>query len=126
MEAIAFFDAALIGFSQALAIAPGISRSGITIAIALLLGVERKGAGRFSFLIFVPAIIGAAFVNFELPQSYALTYVSTIAVATITAALTGYFALALLLRFVQQGKLYMFAPYCYMIGLVALLLGLLR
>jgi len=124
MEGMTFLNAALIGFSQALAIAPGISRSGITIAVALLLGIERKGAGRFSFLIFIPAIVGAALLNFKLPESYALSYFTTILVATSAAAVTGYFALRILLRFVHQGKLYLFSPYCYGIGLVALLLAI--
>ena len=126
MESMTFLDAALIGFSQALAIAPGISRSGITISIALLLGIERKGAGRFSFLIFIPAIVGAALLNFRLPESYALSYFSAIAGATLAAALTGYFALKLLLRFVHQGKLYLFSPYCFGIGLFALLFAIVQ
>ena len=126
MEGMTFLDAALIGFSQALAIVPGISRSGITISIALLLGIDREGAGRFSFLIFIPAIVGAAFINFRLPESYGLSYVSAILVATTAAAITGYFTLKLLLRFVQQGKLYIFSPYCYGIGLFALLFAIVQ
>lgn len=126
IENMTFLDAALIGFSQALAIAPGISRSGITISVALLLRIEREGAGRFSFLIFIPAIVGAAVLNFKLPESYALSYFSAIAAATLTAAITGYGALKLLLRFVQGGKLYLFSPYCYGIGLFALLFALAR
>ncbi len=113
-------DAFVIGCAQAVAIAPGISRSGSTIATALLLGIDREMAGRFSFLIFIPAILGAIMVNVELPESHALAYLSTMAAATVAASLTGYAALKLLLRFVRQGKLYVFAPYCYCLGAVAM------
>jgi len=126
MEGMTFLDAALIGFAQALAITPGISRSGITISVALLLGIEREGAGRFSFLIVIPALVGAACLSFRLPESYALSYVCALLVATVTAAFTGFFALKMLLRFVHQGKLYLFSPYCYGIGLFTLLLAMVR
>jgi undecaprenyl-diphosphatase len=121
-----FFEAIVIGFFQALAIAPGISRSGATISIALILGINRELAGRFSFLIFIPAILGAFILNFTLPESYALDYFSTIVVATTVAAIAGYFALKVLLRFVYIGKIYLFSPYCYGIGLFAILFGILK
>jgi len=126
IEDMTFFEAIVIGLFQALAIAPGISRSGATISIALILGINRELAGRFSFFIFIPAILGAIVLNFNFPESYALDYFSTIAVATTVAAITGYFALKVLLRFVYIGKLYLFSPYCYGIGLFAILFGILK
>jgi undecaprenyl-diphosphatase len=126
IEDMTFFEAIVIGFFQALAIAPGISRSGATISIALILGINRELAGRFSFLIFIPAILGAFILNFTLPESYALDYFSTIVVATTVAAIAGYFALKVLLRFVYIGKIYLFSPYCYGIGLFAILFGILK
>lgn len=114
-------DSLIIGLAQALAITPGISRSGATISAALFLGIDREPAGRFSFLIFIPAILGALLLNFELPEEQSLSYLGNIGAAAITAGLTGYFALRILLRFVKQGRLYMFAPYLYVVGLAAVL-----
>jgi len=126
IENMTFFDAALIGFSQALAITPGISRSGATISTALFLGVDRELAGRFSFLIFIPVIFGAMIANFKLPELYSRFYLFNILAATTAAAITGYITLKTLLCFVHQGKLYIFSPYCYGVGLFAILYALLK
>ena len=126
VEGMTFVDAIVIGFSQALAITPGISRSGATISIALFLGIDRELAGRFSFLILIPAVLGAIIVNFRLPETYVLSYFSIILAGTTAAAITGYFSLRVLLRFVRQGKLYCFSPYCYGVGLFAILFAILR
>lgn len=120
IDRVTFLDAVIIGFSQAAAIAPGISRSGATISTALFLGVNRELAGRFSFLIFIPAIVGAVILNFNPPEMYTRPYLYNVAGATITAALTGYCALKLLLRFVQRGRLFVFSPYCFLLGLGAI------
>lgn len=121
---ISWLDALVIGCAQAVAITPGISRSGATIATALLLGVDREMAGRFSFLIFIPAILGAIILNAEIPDSHAVSYFSAIATATVAAGATGYGALKLLLRFVHRGKLHVFAPYCYVVGVMAVVIGI--
>lgn len=121
-----FFDAAVIGFFQALAITPGISRSGTTISTALFLGIDRELAGRFSFLILIPALLGAMLLNCKLPELHNRQYFSTILVATAAAAFTGYFALKVLLRFLRRGKLYLFSPYCYGVGLLGIILAFLR
>ena len=122
-KSMGWSDALVIGFVQALAITPGISRSGSTIATALLLGIDRETAGRFSFLIFIPAILGAIVLNAELPEAHTAFYLSTIAAATAAAAIIGYGALKLLLRFVHQGKLFVFAPYCYLVGVIAMIVA---
>lgn len=118
------FDAMVIGFVQGLAITPGISRSGTTIATALLRGVDRELAGRFSFLIFIPAMCGALVLNVvklsAFPSFHSLCLAAS---ATVTACLTGYLMLLVLLRFVRQGKLYVFSPYCFLIGIGALALA---
>jgi undecaprenyl-diphosphatase len=118
------FDAVAIGLVQGLALTPGISRSGSTIAIALLLGVNRELAGRFSFLILIPAICGALLLTLaKLSALPSASYLCLVAVGTLAACFTGYLTLRLLLRFVRQGKLYVFAPYCYLIGIGALVLA---
>jgi undecaprenyl-diphosphatase len=123
--------ALLIGTAQGLAICPGISRSGTTIAVALLLGVERELAARFSFLLAIPAVLGA--LAFELKDyappangSQAGVGVGAMLLGAIIAAAVGIFALKLLLRFVRGGKLSAFAYYCWALGLLAIGYGVLK
>ena len=113
------FQALAIGFVQGLAITPGISRSGSTIAVALLLGIGRETSGRFSFLLSMPAILGATLLGFG---STAVTSAElyTIAAGTGAAVITGYLSLVLLLKVIRKGRFYLFAPYCLLAGLAAL------
>lgn len=114
-------DALIIGVVQGLAITPGISRSGITIATALMLGIERETAARFSFLLSIPSILGALMLRFgEVNDGVGTT---ALVVGCSAAALTGYFCLALLVRVVKEGRLSWFAPYCFGLGLLVLILG---
>lgn len=114
-------EALLIGFVQGLAIAPGISRSGATIAVALILGIEKETAARYSFLLSVPSIIGALILKSgDAGNSFSL---GVAAVGFISALVTGYFCLALLVQLVKRGKLVWFAPYCFAVGLFAILLA---
>ena len=116
--------ALLIGLAQAMAITPGISRSGATIAAALFLGVERETAAKFSFLLSVPAIAGAmllkSFSVHEIPME-AANYTA----GFISAFVVGLVSLAWLIRLVKKGKLDYFAYYCWSVGLVVILLNLL-
>ena len=116
-----WIDALLIGVVQGLAITPGISRSGITIATALLLGIERETAARFSFLLSIPSILGALMLRFGGANDGVGT--TALVVGFSAAALTGYFCLALLVRLVKRGRLSWFAPYCFTLGLLALIFG---
>lgn len=113
-------DALIIGLVQGLAIVPGISRSGSTIAVALFLGVDREIAGRFSFLLSIPAIIGALVLSFN--SSFLNTSIATevILLGAFSAASVGYAALKVLLRLVENGSIYRFAPYCWLIGALVL------
>lgn len=116
-------DAIIIGIVQGLAILPGISRSGSTISAALLLGVDRETAGRYSFLLSIPAIIGAIVLEFEsglMKQNSASA--PALVGGTLAAALVGYLALRSLLKIIKHGKFYMFSPYCWTAGIVALLI----
>lgn len=114
-------DALLIGAVQGLAITPGLSRSGITISTALLAGIERETAARYSFLLSMPSILGALMLRF----SGANDGVGLLAlvVGFAAAALTGYLCLALLVQMVKKGRLSWFAPYCFALGLLALVFG---
>ncbi|MCB2187418.1 MAG: undecaprenyl-diphosphate phosphatase [Deltaproteobacteria bacterium] len=112
--------AALIGLAQGLAITPGISRSGATISTAIFLGVERPLAAHFSFLLSIPAILGALALQLkDLPPDGGPGWAVLVAGA-LTAAVSGYLALALLIRVVTQGRLFWFAPYCWLAGLLAI------
>ena len=116
-------DALLIGIIQGLAILPGISRSGSTISTALFLGIDRKVAGRYSFLLSIPAIIGALLLGLDSPELHTAIPMGTIIVGSVVSALVGWFALVILLRVVDRGQLHRFAPYCWLVGVVTLVLA---
>ncbi|GAB4325217.1 MAG: undecaprenyl-diphosphatase UppP [Candidatus Sumerlaeia bacterium] len=107
---------ALIGLAQALAITPGISRSGATIAAALYLGVERDEAGEFSFLLSIPAILGAALVHLRDLDAIDAAQLGPLAAGFAAAFVVGVLALRLLLRFVHQGRLHHFAWYVWAVS----------
>ncbi|MBC2711535.1 MAG: undecaprenyl-diphosphate phosphatase [Desulfosarcina sp.] len=116
-------DALLIGIVQGLAILPGISRSGSTIATALFLGVDRKVAGRYSFLLSIPAIVGALVLGLDTPELQTAIPMGTIIAGSVISAVVGWFALVILLRVVDRGQLHRFAPYCWLVGVVTLCLA---
>ena len=114
-------DALVIGITQGLAIIPGISRSGSTISVALFMGVQREVAGRYSFLLSIPAILGALVLGFDPSISQTTISAKVILLGTISAAMIGYISLKVLLHIVKRGKLYYFAPYCWLLGIAALI-----
>ena len=114
-------DALAIGLTQGLAILPGISRSGSTIAMALFLGIDREVAGRYSFLLSIPAIMGALVIGLDPSLTHTSLPMTVLMMGVATAGVVGYGALIVLLRMVKKGKLYFFAPYCWLLGLAALL-----
>jgi len=104
-----------IGVAQGCAIAPGISRSGATIGTALLLGIRPKEAAEFSFLIGIPAMTIAALLTY-LEEPAAGTGFAPLLVAIIAAFIAGYASIGLLMKWVQENKLYYFAIYCVIAG----------
>lgn len=116
-------DALIIGLIQGLAIIPGISRSGATISAALYLGVDRELAGRFSFLLAIPAILGALVLGLDSEAFHTGLPMGAIMSGSLTAAIVGYLALVVLLKMVKKGQLHRFAPYCWLVGLAAILLS---
>jgi len=113
-------NAFIIGVVQGLAIIPGISRSGSTISIALLLGIRREMAARYSFLLSIPAIIGAGLLSFKEGLSQTDQAIQISLLGAVAAALVGYGALKSLLHVVKKGRLHLFAPYCWMAGILAI------
>ncbi len=114
-----WYEALIIGVAQGMAIAPGISRSGITIAMALFLGLERETSARFSFMLFIPAILGAVALQSDMNNGGVSAGV--LALGFITALLVGYFCLKLLVMFVRRGRLSWFAYYCLLAGFLTYL-----
>ncbi|MDL1985418.1 MAG: undecaprenyl-diphosphate phosphatase [Deltaproteobacteria bacterium] len=118
-------DALMIGLIQGMAIMPGISRSGATISMALFLGMNREVAGRYSFLLSIPAILGALILGLNSTIIQTDIPGKTILLGTVIAGIVGYIALKVLLRMVKQGHLYYFAPYCWLLGAATLIWSLL-
>jgi len=113
--------ALFIGIAQGVAIIPGISRSGITISLALILSLNQAFAFRFSFLLSIPAIGGAFLL--QLPElAAARGHLLFFLLGAIAAAFFGYLALALLRRLVEKGKMHLFAYYCLPLGLLIIFL----
>jgi undecaprenyl-diphosphatase len=113
--------ALVVGLVQGIAVLPGISRSGVTIAAGLALGLEREEAARFSFLLSLPAILGAAILELD-PEALAsdpraFAYL----LGGGAAFITGLAALALLIRIVKQGRFWLFAPYVAAVGLALII-----
>ncbi len=123
LESMKIRDALLIGLAQGMAILPGLSRSGATICTALFLGVERKAAAPFSFLLSVPAILGALFLQASSSLTPSPLSVKILLLGSFTAAVVGFFALKLLLRVVNHGRLFAFAPYCWAVGILVWILS---
>jgi undecaprenyl-diphosphatase len=111
----------LIGISQAFAILPGISRSGSTIVTGIFLGIDKENATRYSFLLAIPAILGASVIKLKdliSMESYTIP-VSYIVLGAIVSFISGYFAIIWLLEIVKKGKLEWFAFYCYLVVIIS-------
>jgi len=117
-----FWIAIAIALAQSLAIVPGISRSGSTIALALLLNMRRSDAGEFSFLIALPVILGASLVKFShvSPDSSSLGLGLSV-LTLVVSAMSGLLSLKVLLRFIRGGQLAWFGLYCMVVGVWAIL-----
>ena len=111
-----------IGAAQAGALMPGLSRSGFTIATAMIIGIDRGKAVRFSFLLSIPAILGASLLKTrefgDLPAEQIMPMITAVAVS----AVSGYLALRLLLRAVKAGRLHCFAYYCWAVSVLGVTL----
>lgn len=116
-SAISYTDALLIGTVQGIAVFPGISRSGSTISTGILLGIERSVAARFSFLLSIPAILGAIVLEGKdlLSLAQAPNFTRYL-LGTVIAFFTGYAAITTLIRLLMKRKLIWFSVYCWILG----------
>jgi undecaprenyl-diphosphatase len=116
-------DALYIGAFQALALIPGISRSGATISAGIFRNIDRELAAKFSFLLFIPAIIGATILEYS-SFSFEASELPAIIVGFLVTVLVSYFVIYWLLKLVKKGKLYYFSYYCAALGIITLILSL--
>jgi undecaprenyl-diphosphatase len=121
---ITWLRALVIGFAQSVAILPGISRSGATVGTGLLAGMSARGAVAFSFMMAVPAILGASVVEIRgIGSAAGEMGVGVLIAAAAAAFLSGYLAIGLLVRLVSAGRLGWFGYYCCAAGALWLLWG---
>lgn len=126
-NSINYPEALLIGIMQGISIIPSISRSGLTIAVALLLGIKKEVAFKFSFLLSIPAVIGA--LGLTLYQEHGVFSLAGISATEIVAALivtvgVSFLALKLLWKTLATTKFYLFSIYCWLIGIALIILSL--
>ncbi len=118
-------DAILIGCFQALAIAPGLSRSGSTMAAGMFLGFDRPTAARFSFLLSIPTIFGAFLANVgDISGGFAGASRTAYVVGVIAAAITGFLAIYFLMRWIKEHRLRAFGIYAAALGILTIVLSM--
>ncbi|MCU4162546.1 undecaprenyl-diphosphate phosphatase [Carboxylicivirga caseinilyticus] len=124
-KGVSYSNAIVIGIAQAIAILPGISRSGATISTSVLLGIDRTRATRFSFLMVVPLILGKMAKDL-LSSEFTIVGESAmpVIVGFIAAFITGLLACTWMIKLVRKSKLTYFSVYCAIVGMVAIICGL--
>ena len=121
-------DALIVGCGQALAVIPGLSRSGTTISVGMMRGFDRAFAVRFSFLMSLPAVLGANVLEIKdaLASDFPAEELPMYIVGVAVAAVVGYFAIRLVKTLSDKGKFGSFAYYCWAVGLGSLIAGVVK
>ena len=121
-------DVLLVGCAQAVAVVPGLSRSGSTVAAGMARGFSREFAVKFSFLLSIPAVLGANLLSMvdAIQEGIDWSLMPAYLVGVITAAVSGYLAIRLLKFITQRGSFGAFCYYCWGAGLVTLILSLIK
>lgn len=121
-------DVLIVGVGQAIATMPGISRSSMTISAGCFMGFERKFAVRFSFLLSIPAVLGANILGLKDAMEAGVVWseVPVYLVGVVTAAVVGYLCIRLLKMIADKGKFGAFAYYCWAVGLLTLVLNIIK
>ncbi len=122
---VGFGQAFIVGIAQAIAILPGISRSGATISTSVLLGIDKNKAARFSFLMVIPLIFGKIAKDImDGALSYDTEGFSYLAAGFLAAFISGILACTWMIKLVRQSKLSYFSIYCLIVGIIAIIGGL--
>lgn len=118
-------DALIVGAGQALAIIPGLSRSGTTISVGMMRGFDRSFAVRFSFLLSIPAVLGATVLELKdaIEAGIDTSMLPVYLVGVVVSAVVGYFAIRLVKSLADKGKFGKFAYYCWAVGLGSFIAG---
>jgi len=116
-------DVLIIGIAQAFAILPGISRSGMTITCALLLGINREEGSKFSFIIAIPIIIGAVLLEVVNINQIGEVNFTNLVVGFITSSIVGYFSISWLIKIINKLHFWKFSFYCWLLGSTLLLIN---
>lgn len=111
----------LIGIAQAFAIIPGLSRSGLTISTGILSGIDKEKVIKFSFLLYIPAVIGAFFFKLSELATISQSMLYPTMAGFFAAFFVGYISLKLLIKLILEKKFYFFAFYCWILGLTILI-----
>ena len=121
IKKISYLNAFEIGMAQGVATLPGISRSGATIAVSLMLGVKKETAVKYSFIMSVPAVLGATLLELKDVSDAAIEVGTAISyfVGMVVAAVVGYFAIRVMIGVVRRKRYLYFSIYCLVIGLIA-------
>lgn len=125
LEDLTFQDTQIVGLAQALALIPGVSRSGVTITAGLFIGLQREAAARFSFLLSIPAILASGLLELSELLRFGIGNQGlwSLAVATMVAGIVGYLTIAFLLRWLQTHSTAVFIIYRIALGLLILFLS---
>ena len=117
-------DTLIVGAAQALATCPGLSRSGTTIAAGCFLGFDRKFAVRYSFILSIPAVLGANILSLKDALGGEIVWgdVPAYIVGVLVAAVVGYACIRLLKMIADKGKFGAFAYYCWVVGILTIIL----
>jgi undecaprenyl-diphosphatase len=121
VENMTWIDSILIGIAQGIAIIPGISRSGATISAGLFRGLDRELSGKFSFLLSIPAILGATVLQLRKIGTRGEIGLSLLGIAV--AFIVGLVSLMVLMKIIRQGKISSFSYYCWGMGLIMIILA---
>lgn len=125
-KSVSFKNAFIIGISQAIAMLPGISRSGATISTSVLLGNDKTKAARFSFLMVVPLIFGKIAKDLLSGDlSFTSSSIGPLSIGFIAAFVSGLFACQWMISLVKKSKLTYFSIYCFIVGIIAIIISIL-
>ena len=114
-----FLIALLIGFTQIFALMPGISRSGVTISIALILGIKHIEAAKFSFFLAIPGLLGAGILQILNIDVQTNVVIINLIMGFLSSALIGYFVINLLLAMLSKGRFHYFSLYCISLSIIS-------